>query len=118
MADVPVGGGLLVQAYYFWQYSFGNVSLYNRPGSTLLGNYSIFWDPIYSWLPILYKVDVAAKYLPNLAWLVALCALTGTGFIVLNRPSFPSARALGGLSACCFAVIFVCGSVFSAHGLK
>jgi hypothetical protein len=113
---VVVGVGLFLQAYFFWQYTFGNISLYNRPEWTLLKAYSIFYNRIYCWLPILYNVNFAFKYLPNLAWLIALCSLTVAGFVLCYRPGFPSGKLLAGLWTFCMVLIIPSGSIFKAYG--
>jgi hypothetical protein len=110
--------GILIQAFYFCLYAFGDVSMYNRPVSTLFDDYTIFHTRIYSWLPALYNADLAYKYLPNLGWLIALCALGGAGFIYTKQLLFPSAKFVAALSAFCFVVIFVSGSLFNAYAYR
>jgi hypothetical protein len=112
--------GMLVQACYFWQYARGYVFLYNRSASTLPEDYTIFHRHmhIYQWLPMLYNEHVAFKYLPNIAWLIALSTLAVAGFVLGNRPSFPSVKLLCGLGAFCFLLIIPSGSMVKAYGSR
>ena len=112
--------GMLVQACYFWQYARGYVFLYNRSASTLAEDYTIFHRHmhIYQWLPMLYNEHVAFKYLPNITWLIALSTLAVAGFVLGNRPSFPSVKLLCGLGAFCFLLIIPSGSMVKAYGSR
>jgi hypothetical protein len=110
--------GIFTQALYFCLYAFNGVSIYNRPASTFFHDYTIFHTRIYSWLPVLYNVDIAYKYLPNLGWLIALCALTGAGFLYSKQLLFASTKFLVALGAFCFVVIFVSASIFNVYGYR
>jgi hypothetical protein len=65
---------------------------------------------------MLYDMNIALKYLPNLGWLIALCSLTVAGFLALKRTSFPSGYFIAKLAAFCTVVILVSGGIFNAYG--
>jgi hypothetical protein len=110
--------GIFTQAFYFCLYAFADVSMYNRPVSTFFDDYTMLHSRIYSWLPALYNVDIAYKYLPNLGWLIALCALAGAGFIYSKRLLIPSTKFLAAVGAFCLGLIILSGSIFNAYGYR
>jgi len=75
-----VGLSLGLQAYLFYLYAFCEVNLYNRPATTPVESYSIYFFPIDQWLPRLYDSDWAFGFLPNYAWLLFLGGLVILGF--------------------------------------
>ena len=75
-----MGFWLLLQAYFFCLYTFGEVDIYNQPIDTWLENYSIYYFPISFWLPALYNASWAYGYAPNYAWLVLVLLVVAAGF--------------------------------------
>jgi hypothetical protein len=102
-----VAGSILLQLYFFYQYAVYGANLYNNGAGTLFNAYSIFYFPIYSWLPMLYDSSWAFRYAPNYVWLVLVCALLFMGF--LSKEKFYNKAPV--LIATFLALIFTSGFV-------
>ena len=76
---------VLMQAYFYWQYTATNISLYNKAATTGVDGYSIFYFPIQAWLPMLYNSGWAFGYNPNYAWLLVTVSLVLAGFLAGAR---------------------------------
>ena len=80
---------IIIQGFFFFLYSTGKVSLYNVGIGDSVDwpyNYSIFYKPIYSVLPMLYDTKFAYKYYPNYIWGNFILFLLFVGFInIKNR---------------------------------
>lgn len=98
---------LLLQVYFFIQYSFAGADLLRREPSTSLDVYSIFFAPVRSWLPAFYNVEWAYQYPPNYAWMLFAVLLCVASFSAAEKLKSRLSLALlvGGL------VIVVAGFV-------
>ena len=76
---VVVALSLLVQGYLFYKYAIDGADYYNRGQAAWVTQYSAFYVPVRSWLPMLYNSDWAYGYLLNYAWfaIVSLVLLLG-----------------------------------------
>lgn len=86
MFPATIVGGVLLQLYFFYQYAVAGVNLYNRGAGTWFENYSIFYFPIHSWLPMLFDSSWAYRYGPNYTWMILICTFLIIGF--LNKAKF------------------------------
>lgn len=80
-------GGVILQSYFFYHYTFGGANLYNKSAETWFDTYSIFYYPIHGWLPMLYDSSWAYEYWPNYSWMLLSTALLLAGFLGKNGAS-------------------------------
>jgi hypothetical protein len=97
--------GILLQAYFFYCYAIDGVGLYNKAASTWPDSYSIYYQALHSWLPMLYNATWAYSYTPNYAWLVLVVSLIFSGFLSLNRLKSSIAYTI----SICMIIIFASG---------
>ncbi|MCZ4374013.1 hypothetical protein O4H50_19625 [Vibrio diazotrophicus] len=71
---------LIVQIYFFFKYALMGENLYRKSIDTWFDTYSIFYNPIHSWLPMLYNKNWAYNYWPNLTWSIGVFLLFLQGF--------------------------------------
>lgn len=74
-------GGCIFQIYVFFQYAISGVNLYNKGAKSWFDSYSIFYQPLHSWLPKLYNWNWAYEYWINYPWIALSAALFFLGFI-------------------------------------
>lgn len=86
--QVVTVGGMLLQIYFFYQYTVVGANLYNKGPGTEVDSYSIFYQPIHSWMPMLYDSSWAYSYAPNYAWLIFFCSLVFIGFLKAFKLGF------------------------------
>jgi len=72
---------IALQLYFFYHYAIAGTPLYNNGPGTWLNNYSIFYFPLHTWLPMLYDPSWAYSYIPNYAWTILVISLFCLGFI-------------------------------------
>ncbi|MDD0970029.1 MULTISPECIES: hypothetical protein [Pseudomonas] len=76
---------LAVQAYLFYKYAIDGVDYYNRGQAAWITQYSAFYVPVRSWLPMLYNSDWAYGYLLNYAWFAIVSLVLLLGFTTEKR---------------------------------
>lgn len=86
---------LLVQAYLFYRYAIDGVDYYNRGKAAWLTQYSAFYVPVRSWLPMLYNSDWAYGYVLNYAWFAIVSLVLVLGFTREKRVGNVIKAALG-----------------------
>jgi len=74
-------GGVILQIYFFYQYTIGGAHLYNKSSETPSFAYSIFFYPLDNWLPMLYNSNWAYGYWPNYASMLLIGSLLVVGFL-------------------------------------
>jgi hypothetical protein len=70
---------LLAEFQLWYRYALAGQDPYTPPFVRMLGDYPSPWAPFQHWLPALYRLDVAERHWPNLAWLAALALLFAAG---------------------------------------
>lgn len=77
---------IALQLYFFYRYAITGTTLYNNGPATWLDNYSIFYFPLHTWLPMLYDSSWAYNYIPNYAWTILIISIFCLGFAKTNIP--------------------------------
>ncbi len=109
-----VGSAMILQLYFFCQYLFPGIDLYNKPSSTWFYNYSIFYFPIHSWMPAFYNVNWAYSYGPNVGWFVVILFILSLGFAASMRLLKFSSKAVSFSLTVVFLIIFASGFIGKA----
>lgn len=92
---------LLLQAYFFYQYTFVGVDFIRRAASTGLDLYALYYYPVEAWLPAFYNQQWAYTYAPNYAWVLSSAALLVVGFSSVHNLK---ARVCGVLAIAAVAI--------------
>ena len=97
---VVIAIALVLQAYFFFQYTFANVDILRRDPSTPLEVYSVFFAPVHAWLPAFYNVQWAFQFPPNYAWMLLTVLLLIAGFSTIEKLKLRliSALVVGGVA--------------------
>jgi hypothetical protein len=109
-----IGSAVILQLYFFYQYLFGSIDLYNKGPSTWLDNYSIFFFPIHAWMPAFYNVDWAYSYGPNFGWFIVILLIFALGFTVSMGIKNFSSKAVSFIVIVSFLIIFASGFIGKA----
>lgn len=75
-----IAAGVILQLYLFYRYAVRSTHLYNKSADVWPDVYSIFFQPLHAWLPMLYNSNWAFGYAPNYAWAALILGLFFWGF--------------------------------------
>lgn len=102
-----IAAAVVLQLYLFYRYAVRSTHLYNKPAEVWPDVYSIFFQPLHAWLPMLYNANWAYGYVPNYAWAALILALFVWGF---TNAKCTSKRCL--LSGIFFFALIVISGLF------
>lgn len=72
---------LLIESFLWYRYAIQQTYIFTQGPERMLDYYPSAWAPHTFWFPAFYRLDIAVRHWPNLAWIVAALLFIAAGWL-------------------------------------